>query len=159
MPIGRWEWSGNSVPVTGRLTVMAGYRQMRLNEDLAVRELLATPAPPSPIYFDITDHFHTNNDFHGAELSATYRVDRGRWMVEFLGRLEVLFTEALRRGDAVDAEPADLALFWGALLDGVLTNQVFQTYMADTLRDRLDEIWALFWRGVSGQRPKRTEES
>ncbi len=70
--------------------------------------------------------------------------------LEYQGRIEAFFTEALASAEVLDEAPETLALSWLTFLDGVLTHQLFaiegrQSYYLD----HLDELWRLFWRGIA----------
>lgn len=64
--------------------------------------------------------------------------------------LEGFFREALERGEVRDADPRDLALFWSALLDGVLVHHLLRTSKARRLGGALECLAEFFWRGAGG---------
>lgn len=70
-----------------RLDWVLGYRYMRLNEDLVIRENLTSLDTANPGSFVIRDTFDTENSFHGGEVGTVYELRRGRWMLELLGKL------------------------------------------------------------------------
>lgn len=69
------------------LDLMAGYRWMRLDERLSVREDLVSLEANANLAFDILDRFGTQTEFHGAELALLWQAARERWSLEVLGRL------------------------------------------------------------------------
>ena len=77
----------------GRLDWLAGYRYLRLKEELFAREnyIAADPtgafAPGTDV--EVMDLFNTWNEFHGVDLGVKYWVDRGPWTLEFTGKLAV----------------------------------------------------------------------
>ncbi len=77
----------------GRLDWLAGYRYLRLKEELFAREnyLVTEPAgmfaPGTNV--DVADLFNTWNEFHGVDLGVKYWIDRGPWTLEFTGKLAV----------------------------------------------------------------------
>jgi hypothetical protein len=76
------------VPRTTRLDFLVGYRYLRLDEGLSVREdltsLLSVPEQGS---FEIQDSFETANTFNGVDLGVSWERAWGRWSVGLLGKL------------------------------------------------------------------------
>ena len=84
-----------------RFDMLVGYRYMRLDDDLTIRENLMAPTagangqiPLIPrfdnvTYFDIRDSFSTSNDFHGADIGLAWEGYRGRWSLELLGKVGI----------------------------------------------------------------------
>jgi len=70
---------------------------------------------------------------------------------EYQRRIEELFTAARDAGEVtVAASPETLTLAWLTFLDGFLSHQVFSLGdRSATYRERLDDLWRLFWRGVA----------
>lgn len=67
--------------------------------------------------------------------------------------LTALFTEAIERGEVEPVDPYELGLFWSVFVHGLLINQIFATNKADAMVARLESLWQLFWRGLSGRMP------
>ncbi len=67
--------------------------------------------------------------------------------------LTALFTEAIERGEVEPADPYELGLFWSVFVHGLLINQIFATNKADAMVARLESLWQMFWRGLSGRLP------
>jgi hypothetical protein len=72
-----------------RYDVTAGYRFMRLDDHLSVREDLTSTDTANPGSFVVFDQFRTKNVFHGGEVGAVFEGRHGRWSYEFLGRLAI----------------------------------------------------------------------
>ena len=80
-----------------RFDVLVGYRYMRLDDDLSIREQLVSPSDPSALlprfdqvqFFDIRDQFSTTNDFHGADIGFAWEGYRGPWSLELLGKVGI----------------------------------------------------------------------
>lgn len=71
---------------------LIGYRYLRVDERLTIRENLNTLDPPEPINSineRIRDDFRTRNSFHGVELGILGAAARGRCSVEVLGKLAI----------------------------------------------------------------------
>ena len=69
-----------------RIDLLLGYRFIRLDESIAIRENLTALAPNTGT-FDIMDRFETRNEFHGAEIGVTRTERYRRWSLNLLGRL------------------------------------------------------------------------
>ncbi len=73
--------------------------------------------------------------------------------VEYQRRIEAFFAEAVAAGEVLPEAPETLALGWLTFLDGVLTHQLFAIGVRQSVfLDHLDELWRLFWRGISARR-------
>jgi hypothetical protein len=82
-----------------RSQLIVGYRFLRLDDTLAVREELTATnlgdiigngtveAPTGDAAFLIQDTFATKNQFHGAELGMLFELRRGRWSLDILPRI------------------------------------------------------------------------
>ncbi|MFT7640572.1 MAG: hypothetical protein ACI9G1_002315 [Pirellulaceae bacterium] len=68
-----------------RLDFLAGYRFLRLNEGVIVREDLADVG--SDATFLIRDQFDAQTQFHGGEVGFRYQTRRSRWTVDLLGKV------------------------------------------------------------------------
>ncbi|HUS38221.1 MAG TPA: BBP7 family outer membrane beta-barrel protein [Pirellulales bacterium] len=66
-----------------RFDFLAGYRHLRLNEDLTIYET----ASFGPSVFDIEDRFRTDNRFDGGEFGVVSKVYRGDWSLELLAKV------------------------------------------------------------------------
>jgi hypothetical protein len=77
----------------GRLDWLAGYRYLRLQEELFAREnfISLDPAGAFPVdtEVDVIDIFNTRNEFHGVDLGLKYWVSRGPWSLELTGKVAV----------------------------------------------------------------------
>lgn len=76
-----------SVHAGSRLDFLAGYRFMRLDDGLAVREDLVSLDRETPGAFVVRDQFTTRNEFHGADVGFILYHFRGRWSLEVLSRV------------------------------------------------------------------------
>lgn len=75
-----------------RVDALAGYRYLRLSDNLGISEDLVSTDPtsttvPPGTRLSITDRFKTYNDFHGVDLGVTGELRRGRWVLEGLAKL------------------------------------------------------------------------
>jgi AcrR family transcriptional regulator len=66
--------------------------------------------------------------------------------------LHARFREAVEV-EELDGDPVELELFWSVFVDGILVNQVFVTARAESTLAKLQPLWRLFWRGLSGRLP------
>lgn len=72
--------------------------------------------------------------------------------VDYQARLESFFASARRAGEVGTFDPRLMALSWLTFIDGLLTHQLFSTGgRADLYRERLEELWQLFWRGLAAE--------
>ena len=67
--------------------VTAGYRFMRLDDTLRIRENLVSTDTSNPGSFVVQDQFRTKNMFNGAEVGTIMGGRNGRWSYELLGRV------------------------------------------------------------------------
>ncbi len=74
-----------------RLDLIAGYRFLRLDENLGIREQLTVVDPGSGVpvgtTFDLNDSFDAENTFHGGELGLVSRRYYRRWSLDLLGKV------------------------------------------------------------------------
>lgn len=70
-----------------RFDMLVGYRYMNLQDDLTVRESLATVDPNNPTYFRLRDEFNSSNDFHGVDVGFLWEGYKGPWSLELIGRV------------------------------------------------------------------------
>ena len=92
----------------------------------------------------------------GARVQAQLLAER----LEYQQQMEAFFTEAADAGEVVARAPALLTLAWLTFLDGVLTHQLFgaddrQPYYLS----QLDDLWRLFWRGISSGTASEAEDA
>jgi AcrR family transcriptional regulator len=75
---------------------------------------------------------------------------------EQISRSRVLefFAEALDKEELEPASAEELTLFLGTFLHGLLISQIFATGDSRGFNDHLPDLWAFFWRGISGRRPQ-----
>ncbi len=74
-----------------------------------------------------------------------------QYKAEYQRTLEGFFSQAIERGEALDAEPADLALAWRSFLDGFLRQLIYRQTNASDLQARVPRLWKILWRGLSGK--------
>lgn len=70
-----------------RLDFLLGYRYLKLDETVAVREDLTSLDPDNSGQFDILDQFAARNHFHGVEIGALWELEHRRWFIEVLSKL------------------------------------------------------------------------
>ena len=71
-----------------RLDMLLGYRYMRLDDQITIREQLSTlGTAQTQTLFDVRDSFDATNDFHGGDLGLLWERYRGPWSLELLGRV------------------------------------------------------------------------
>ncbi len=70
-----------------RLDLLLGYRFLRLDESLHMREQLTSQITADPGTFDIRDSFVTRNEFHGGEIGLARTENFRRWSVDLLFKL------------------------------------------------------------------------
>jgi Putative beta barrel porin-7 (BBP7) len=74
----------------GRLDFLAGPRYVQLNEGLHIDEsllLLPDAGAFAGSQVAVADHFDTRNQFYGAQVGLNYRMTRGPWSLDLLGKL------------------------------------------------------------------------
>lgn len=77
-------WNGCPTPVSKRVDLIAGYRFVRLDDSLRIREdSQLTPGGS----FLITDSFDTENHFHGFDVGAQAGWRRGPWSLDVLSKV------------------------------------------------------------------------
>ncbi len=73
----------------GRLDLIAGYRYLRLTDELSIAEDLTTTGAvtgvPIGTRFQVLDRFRTENDFHGGRVGAAAEMSRGRFFADVSG--------------------------------------------------------------------------
>jgi hypothetical protein len=79
------DWACQTVPVSTRLDLTAGYRFWQLGESVGIREELTSLESPGS--FDITDRFETRNQFNGPEIGVVWQGRRGWWSLDALARV------------------------------------------------------------------------
>lgn len=72
-----------------RIDVIGGYRYLRLDERILIREQLNSLVTANPGAFDIYDRFDTANEFHGADLGFIWEWESARWSLEFLSKVAI----------------------------------------------------------------------
>jgi hypothetical protein len=76
-----------------RRELILGFRYLRLDDGLGIREELTTtdPAPSAaqggPAGFIVQDSFATRNEFYGGEIGMLFQSQNGRWSWEFLPKV------------------------------------------------------------------------
>ncbi len=70
-----------------RLDLLLGYRFLRLDESLQMREQLTSQLTSDPGTFDITDSFATQNRFHGGEVGVSRTEGYRRWTLDMLAKI------------------------------------------------------------------------
>lgn len=114
-----------------RLDLLLGYRFLRLDESLQIREQLTSQLTSEPGTFDITDRFATRNTFHGAEIGLSRTESYRCWTLDML--LKVAFggvRESVSiNGDTIINDGTGPQAFTGGLL-------AQQTNIGEYSRDR-----------------------
>lgn len=72
-----------------RIDVIGGYRYLKLDERILIREDLNSLLSTSPGTFDISDRFDTSNEFHGADIGFIWEWDSAKWSLELLSKLAI----------------------------------------------------------------------
>ena len=72
-----------------RLDLLLGYRFLRLDDSLRMREQLTSQLTADPGTFDIMDEFSTKNEFHGGEIGLMRTEGYGRWTLDMLFKMAV----------------------------------------------------------------------
>jgi hypothetical protein len=74
-----------------KVDLIGGFRYLRLHEGLRITEALSVPATADPdiagVGFVVTDQFGTKNQFYGGQLGAEAELRRGRWFIDFRGKV------------------------------------------------------------------------
>ena len=76
-----------------RLDLLAGYRYLRLEENLGISENLISTNPFAPGTFEIRDEFDTENQFHGGDIGLLWKTRGCRWSLDVLGKVALGYTE------------------------------------------------------------------
>jgi hypothetical protein len=74
---------------SSRVDWTLGYRWIKLEESLTIREDLISQADSTLASFNLSDKFSTSNEFHGLELGLLWDTYRGRWSTELAARFGV----------------------------------------------------------------------
>ena len=69
-----------------RVDLLAGYRYLRLNDQLSIADSFGSLDPDAPVEFRITDSFQTANEFQGADLAMQWQGGWKRWTMDGLVR-------------------------------------------------------------------------
>jgi hypothetical protein len=78
-----------------RLDLLGGYRYLRFTDSLGVTESLTSTSPNSPVFIppgtllDVTDRFHSRNQFHGGDLGLAGEFQRGTLSLCLLTKLAI----------------------------------------------------------------------
>ncbi|MCA9120361.1 MAG: BBP7 family outer membrane beta-barrel protein [Planctomycetaceae bacterium] len=72
-----------------KLDWVIGYRSMKLEDDISIRENLTSLDTANPGTFVIEDGFTTDNKFNGVEVGAVYEADLGRFYFEALSKIAI----------------------------------------------------------------------
>jgi hypothetical protein len=71
-----------------RLDTLVGYRFLKLDENIGIREGLTSLDPSVPnTAFEVFDRFGTKNEFHGLDLGLLWTGQRNRWSLDILGKV------------------------------------------------------------------------
>lgn len=77
-----------TVPGGNRVGVLAGYRYLRLDDNVSVIEgVTSLDQQEEDGSFVLSDRFDTTNQFHGAEIGFVWELRRCRWSLELLSKL------------------------------------------------------------------------
>ncbi len=71
------------------LNWLIGYRYMKLEDSIGIRENLESLDTANPGTFVIQDGFTTKNRFHGVEVGAVYEADRGPLVLEAITKVAI----------------------------------------------------------------------
>ncbi|MDA1049175.1 MAG: BBP7 family outer membrane beta-barrel protein [Planctomycetota bacterium] len=89
----RFDPHGTGSPCEARsgrkLDWVLGYRYMKLEDDIGIRDDLVSLDTANPGSFINEDGFTTDNKFHGVEVGAVYEADRGPLFIEALSKIAV----------------------------------------------------------------------
>ncbi|HXG10886.1 MAG TPA: BBP7 family outer membrane beta-barrel protein [Gemmataceae bacterium] len=105
-----------------RLDLIAGFRYLDLDEGVHIMELgtlLPTVQPFGGSRFFVFDNFDTRNQFYGGQLGAETELRRGRWFVNFRGKVALGGTHQtidILGGQVVAAPDGTRQRFRGGLL-------------------------------------------
>lgn len=80
-------WTGVPVSTGYRFDLIAGYRFLKLDDDVTVTEDEVSSDTANPGAFFIRDRFETANQFHGADLGTAWRFCKGAWTADVLQKV------------------------------------------------------------------------
>ncbi|MBC8351024.1 MAG: BBP7 family outer membrane beta-barrel protein [Planctomycetes bacterium] len=80
-------WLDSVERTESRLDLLLGYRFLRLDDSLQMREQLTSQLASDPGTFDITDSFATRNEFHGGEIGLSRTESYRRWTLDALFKI------------------------------------------------------------------------
>ncbi|MCA9144775.1 MAG: BBP7 family outer membrane beta-barrel protein [Planctomycetales bacterium] len=80
-------WLDSCERSESRLDLLLGYRFLRLDESLQMREQLTSQLVNEPGMFDINDSFTTRNEFHGGEIGLSRTESYRRWTLDMLFKI------------------------------------------------------------------------
>ncbi len=95
-----------------RLTLLAGFRQLNLNESLTVTDVLTPLVPGSLDYLGKPiaagtlsdfDHFHTSNNFYGGQIGGRYTYQASKFNFDLTGKIAFGGTNQLTTIDGATA--------------------------------------------------------
>ncbi|MGI9429904.1 MAG: BBP7 family outer membrane beta-barrel protein [Bythopirellula sp.] len=72
-----------------RIDFIGGYRYLKLDERVLIREDLTSLQSVNQGNFDIFDRFDTSNQFHGADIGFIWEWESARWSFEFLSKVAI----------------------------------------------------------------------
>jgi hypothetical protein len=107
---------------TSRVSVLAGFRYLRLDEGVGIDEDLLVPADAleaAGTRFQLDDNFSTHNNFYGGQVGGKGEWVRGRWSLDVLGKVALGVSQQradVRGATLVTAPGAAPEAFTGALL-------------------------------------------
>ena len=78
---------GQTVHSGWQTDLLLGYRFLRLDDRLGVREELTSTDTDIPGAFLVQDQFDTENQFNGGELGLSFVMHRGRWSLEVIPKV------------------------------------------------------------------------
>jgi hypothetical protein len=97
----------------GRIEWLAGYRYLRLREELLAHSAIVVTEANSPVpvgtRFDLSDRFETWNEFHGGDIGLQWWTLAGGWTLEVVTKVAVggLSRIVAINGDTVTQTPDD----------------------------------------------------
>lgn len=78
-----------AVPTQSRIDATLGWRYMQLGESLVMQESIDSQLTSEPGSFEISDQFHTRNQFNGVEMGVIWQGRRGYWTLDGIMRVSV----------------------------------------------------------------------
>jgi hypothetical protein len=103
----------------GHVDVLVGYRFLRLTDGLEIADSLTTSTSASVTTLDVSDTFHTRNDFNGAEVGFASQWRQNRWSLDTLLKMGIGQTDTrvlINGWTTVVANGANVAGYSGGLL-------------------------------------------